>query len=90
MQPRFGYRNECTAGRCGHHFSTITNILNCLTLFLGISNSDKCTQNEHDLCEGVIKTIIDGSDNTEMCDCKCHDSSYQLVKKMFGLANQKD
>jgi len=53
-------------------------------------NSDNCIQNEHDSCDGIIKTVINGSDNTEMCSCQCHKSSYQLVKRMFGVTNQKD
>lgn len=55
-----------------------------------MDNSDKCIRNEHDSCDGIVKTVINGSDNTQMCACQCHDSSYQLVKKMFGAINQKD
>jgi len=54
-----------------------------------ITNSNKCNQNEHDSCDGIVKIVIDGSDGTKMCACQCHNSSYQLIKKMFGVVNQK-
>jgi len=55
-----------------------------------MNTSGNCIQNEHDSCEGIVKTVINSSDNTGMCACKCHDSNYQLVKRMFGVINQKD
>ncbi len=66
-----------------------SNLLNFLVLLDVMGNSDKCIQNEHDSCDGIVKTVMNGSDNTEICDCQCHNSSYQLVKKMFGVINQK-
>jgi hypothetical protein len=41
--------------------------------------------NEHDSCDGIVKTVINGSDNMEMCAYQCHNSSYQLVKKMWAV-----
>ncbi|HEX6281488.1 MAG TPA: hypothetical protein VFZ67_04615 [Nitrososphaera sp.] len=55
-----------------------------------MSNSSNCMQNDHASCDGIVKTIIDGSEITKMCACQCHNSSYQLAKKMFGVINQKD
>jgi hypothetical protein len=55
-----------------------------------MGNSDKCIQNEHDFCDGMVKTLTNGFDNTEMCACQCHNSSYQLVKKMFAVINQEE
>jgi len=52
--------------------------------------SYNCTQNEHDSCDGMVKTMINGSDITKMCACQCHNNSYQLLKKMFAAINQKD
>lgn len=52
--------------------------------------SYNCTQNEHGSCDGMVKTIINGSDITKMCACQCHNSSYQLLKKMFTATNQED
>jgi hypothetical protein len=66
------------------------NVLNWLTALNIMTNSNKCIQNEHESCDGIVKTVIDGSDNTKMCDCQCHNSSYQMVQKMFGVINQKD
>lgn len=67
------------------------NLLNWLLTPLDImTNSNKCIQNEHESCDGIVKTLIDGSDNTKMCTCQCHNSSYQLVQKMFGVINQKE
>jgi len=55
-----------------------------------MNNSEKCIQNEHDSCDGIVKTVLNGSDIAEMCACQCHDNNYQLVKRMFGVINQKD
>ena len=66
------------------------NVLNWLTALYVMTNSNKCIQNEHESCDGIVKEVLDGSDNTKMCDCQCHDSSYQMVQKMFGVINQKD
>jgi hypothetical protein len=66
------------------------NILNWLTLLGIITTSNKCIQNEHDSCDGTVKNVIDGSDNTQMCGCQCHNSNYQLVQKMVGVINQKE
>ena len=66
------------------------NLLNRLTPLDIMTNSNKCIQNEHESCDGIVKTVIDGSDNTKMCDCQCHNSSYQMVQKMFGVINQKE
>jgi len=55
-----------------------------------MSNSDNCIQNEHDSCDGIVKRVLGGSDLAIICACQCHNSSYQLVKKMFGVINQKD
>lgn len=64
------------------------NILNWSTLPDIITNSNECIQNEHNSCDGIVKTVIDGSDNAKMCACQCHNSSYQLIKRMFGVVNQ--
>ncbi|HEX2305770.1 MAG TPA: hypothetical protein VHH33_05740 [Nitrososphaeraceae archaeon] len=41
-------------------------------------------------CDGMVKTPIHDSDNTKMCTCQCHNSSYQRLQKMFGVINQKE
>jgi hypothetical protein len=52
--------------------------------------SDNCTESEHASCDGIFKeTLADGSDVTKMCACQCHNSSYQLVKRMTAAINQK-
>jgi hypothetical protein len=55
-----------------------------------MSNSENCIKSEHDSCDGIVKTIQGDSDIANMCACQCHNSSYQLVKKMFGVIDQKD
>lgn len=62
-----------------------SNLLNYSELLDIMGNSDKCIQNEHDSCDGTIKTVIIGSDIASLCACPCHNSSYQLVKRMFGV-----
>jgi hypothetical protein len=47
-----------------------------------VHKSHKCAQNEHGICEGVIIEIIEGSKITKICECQCHDSIYQLVRRM--------
>ena len=47
-----------------------------------VHKSQKCSQNEHGICEGVIIETIDGSKITKICECQCHDSIYQLVRRM--------
>ena len=47
-----------------------------------VHKSQKCSQNEHGICEGVIIETIDGSKITKICECQCHDSVYQLVRRM--------
>ena len=66
------------------------NLLNLLIPLVIMTNSNNCIQNKHDSCDGVVKTLIDDSDNTKMCTCQCHNSSYQMVQKMFGVINQKE
>ena len=66
------------------------NLFNWLTLLDIMTNSTSCIQNKHDSCDGTVKSLIDGSDNTKICTCQCHSSSYQLTKKMFGIINQKE
>ncbi|HWS20071.1 MAG TPA: hypothetical protein VN239_05240 [Nitrososphaera sp.] len=66
------------------------NVLNWLTPLDIMTNSNNCVQNKHDSCDGIVTTQIDGSDKTRMCTCQCHNSSYQLTKKMFGVINQKE
>jgi hypothetical protein len=55
-----------------------------------MTNSNNCIQNNHESYDGRVKTLIDGSDNTQMCTCKSHNSSYQMIQKMFGVINQKE
>jgi hypothetical protein len=66
------------------------NLLNGLIPLDIVTNSNNCIQNKHDSCDGIVKSVIDDSDNTKMCACQCHNSSYQMVQKMFGVINQKE
>jgi hypothetical protein len=54
-----------------------------------MDKSAKCTQNEHNLCEGIIIEIISDSKITKICQCQCHDSMYQLVRRMQAVDSQK-
>jgi hypothetical protein len=52
-----------------------------------VDKSERCIQNEHDLCEGAIIEIINGSETTtKMCQCQCHNNMYQLVRRMQAAA----
>jgi hypothetical protein len=50
--------------------------------------SEKCVQNEHRICEGVTIETVDSSRITKMCECQCHDNTYQLVRRMQITNNQ--
>jgi hypothetical protein len=47
-----------------------------------MDKSEKCIQNDHHLCEGNIIEVINGSKITNICKCQCHDSMYQLIRRM--------
>ena len=51
-----------------------------------VDKSERCIQSEHDLCEGAIIEIINGSQTTKMCQCQCHNNMYQLVRRMQAAA----
>jgi hypothetical protein len=68
-------------------------LLNWLLTPLDImTNSNNCIQNEHESCDGIVKTLIDGSDNANTCVLVnvVINSSYHLVQQMFGVINQKE
>jgi hypothetical protein len=65
-------------------------LINSQMVFDNVGKSDICTQDNHASCDGVIKTVIGGSEITKICTCPCHDSSYQLVKKMFAAIKQDE
>jgi hypothetical protein len=44
-----------------------------------MSNSSSCIQNDHASCDGIIKTIIDGSEITEMCALALTYDIFQLA-----------
>lgn len=90
LQPTFFVREGRTLADVVIPLKPKKNILNRLIPLDIMSNSNNCIQNKHDSCDGSVKTLIDGSDNTQMCTCQCHNSSYQMVQKMFGVINQKE
>jgi hypothetical protein len=81
---------SCIAILPVQHSHNLLNWLLTLHFFIMSNSSSSCIQNDHASCDGIVKTILHGSEITEMCACQCHNSSYQLTKKMFGLINQKD
>jgi hypothetical protein len=90
LQPTFFVRESRTLADVVIPLNLKKNILNLLIPLDIMTNSNNCIQNKHDSCDGIVKTLIDGSDNTQMCSCQCHNSSYQMVQKMFGVINQKE
>jgi hypothetical protein len=90
LQPTFFVREGRTLTDVVIPLNLEKNILNLLIPLDIMTNSNNCIQNKHDSCDGMVKTLIDGSDNTQMCSCQCHNSSYQMVQKMFGVINQKE
>jgi hypothetical protein len=53
-----------------------------------VDKSEKCIQNEHDLCEGEIIEIINDSKSTKICQCQCHNNMYKLVSRMQAANNE--
>jgi hypothetical protein len=53
-----------------------------------VDKSEKCIQNEHDLCEGETVEIINGSKSTKICQCQCHNNMYKLVQRMQAANSQ--
>jgi hypothetical protein len=47
-----------------------------------VEKSPKCARNEHSLCNGDITEMAGGSKITKICQCQCHDSMYQLVRRI--------
>ena len=50
-----------------------------------VEKSAKCTQNEHSLCKGDIIEMAGGSKITKICQCQCHDTMYQLVRRIHTV-----
>jgi hypothetical protein len=57
------------------------NLFNWSPLLDNINNSTKCIQNEHDYCDGTVKTVIDGSENTKMCIVNVITAAINLLKE---------
>ncbi len=55
-----------------------------------MDKSDRCLQNEHGSCEGIILEIIKGSKITRFCSCSCHNSMYQLIRNTLAIVNQRN
>ena len=47
-----------------------------------MEKSPNCARNEHSLCNGDIIEMAGGSKITKICQCQCHDSMYQLVRRI--------
>src|SRR5215217_5707566 len=46
---------------------------------ISVVKSDDCIKNDHGLCKGIIKEIVNSFTITKMCACPCHDSMYHLM-----------
>jgi hypothetical protein len=55
---------------------------------LGEYKSEKCVQYEHGLCEGEVLETVKGSKIVRICECQCHDNTYQLTRRMQAAKNQ--
>lgn len=53
-----------------------------------VYKSEKCIQNEHDLRQGDVIEIINGSKSTKICQCQCHNNMYKLVQRMQAANSQ--
>jgi hypothetical protein len=51
-------------------------------MIMMVEKSPKCARNEHSLCKGDIIEMAGDSKITKICQCQCHDSMYQLVRRM--------
>ena len=61
-----------------------------LRIFYAVDKSDRCLQNEHGLCEGIILEIIKGSKITRFCNCSCHNNMYHLIRNTLAIVNQRN
>ena len=55
---------------------------------ISVAKSDECVKNDHGLCKGIIKEIINSFTQTKMCACPCHDSMYHLIRNTIAVVNQ--
>ncbi|HEX5187039.1 MAG TPA: hypothetical protein VFV86_09140 [Nitrososphaeraceae archaeon] len=52
--------------------------------------STSCIRQDHNSCEGLIMNPSDAPEFTSICNCPCHNSLYQLVKRAsIGLNDNK-
>ena len=54
-------------------------------MIMMVEKSPKCARNEHSLCNGDIIEMAGGSKITKICQCQCHDSMYQLVRRIHTV-----
>jgi hypothetical protein len=72
------------------NYNLLDSLLIQLCIISNLSNSTNCIEHDHASCEVFVKTIIDGLEITNTCACQCHNSSYELAKKMFGAIKQNE
>jgi transcription antitermination factor NusA-like protein len=64
------------------------NKINLRIFYTNLDKSDKCIQNEHSLCEGIISEIIKESKIIKICNCSCHNNMYKLIRNTLAIVNQ--
>jgi hypothetical protein len=52
--------------------------------------SDECIKNDHGLCKGIIKEMVNSFTKTMICACPCHDSMYHLIRNTIAVVNQRN
>ena len=53
-----------------------------------VVKSDECIKNDHGLCKGIIKEMVNSLTKTKICACPCHDSMYHLIRNTLAVVNQ--
>jgi hypothetical protein len=50
-----------------------------------------CIQQDHSNCNGIIINQDKNHDGSKICNCPCHDTTYQLIKKAsVALSNREN
>jgi hypothetical protein len=60
----------------------------CARKKIAVVKSEDCIRNDHGLCKGIIKEMINSFTKTKMCACPCHDSMYHLIRNTIAVVNQ--
>jgi len=49
-----------------------------------------CIQQDHGNCNGIIINLNIEHEESQICNCQCHNNMYSLIKKAFLALNNND